>query len=302
VSRTPTENPEVNAMAAGNVGGPTALRMLLGAHLRRLRETEGITRASAGYHIRASESKISRMELGRVSFKVRDVEDLLKLYGVDDPEEIDRLLQLAADANSPGWWHRYGAVLPDWFQSYLGLESAASRIRTYEVQFIPGLLQTRDYARSVVELAYGKVGKKEIDHRVELRSSRQKLLVKPGAPRLWAVIDEAVLRRPMGSHRVMREQLEELITYSHLPNVVIQILRFNTGGHAAAGGGFSILRFPDPELSDIVYLEHLTSALYLDKPEDLDAYTTAMDRTCVQAKEPRETEEILREIIERDYT
>ncbi|MGH8877244.1 MAG: helix-turn-helix domain-containing protein, partial [Stackebrandtia sp.] len=196
--------------------------MLLGAHLRRLREREGITRADAGWEIRASESKISRLELGRVSFKVRDVEDLLSLYGVDDEEERSRLVSLAQEANNPGWWHRFGDVLPGWFQSYLGLEATASLIRTYEVQFVPGLLQTPDYARAVMTLGHGHAAKRELDHRVDLRVSRQKILTRPDPPRLWTVVDEAVLRRPIGGNKVMREQLEQLIKMSELPNVQIQ--------------------------------------------------------------------------------
>src|SRR6266536_4650431 len=144
-----TNEQQVSGPAIGSTGGPTVLRIMLGTQLRRLREAKGITREDAGYQIRASESKISRMELGRVSFKERDIADLLTLYGVDD-EERERLLTLARQANTPGWWHRYGDVLPSWFQSYLGLEASAALIRTYEVQFVPGLLQTEHYARAVV--------------------------------------------------------------------------------------------------------------------------------------------------------
>ena len=185
----------------GPTGGPTVLRMLLGAHLRRLREARGVTREDAGWEIRSSESKISRMELGRVGFKERDVADLLTLYGLDDPEERDRLLALARDANTPGWWHRYGDVLPGWFQSYLGLEAAASLIRTYEVQFVPGLLQTREYARAVVLLGHGRAPAEEVERRVDLRMARQELLTRADPPQLWAVVDEAALRRPIGGVR-----------------------------------------------------------------------------------------------------
>src|SRR5262245_12405112 len=153
--------------------------MLLGAHLRRLREAQGVSREDAGWEIRSSESKISRMELGRVSFKERDVADLLSLYGVDDEEERSRLLTLAREANTPGWWHRFGDVLPNWFQSYLGLEAAATLIRTYEVQFVPGLLQTKDYASAVVRLGHGNA--EEIGRRVDLRMARQQVLTRPDA-------------------------------------------------------------------------------------------------------------------------
>jgi transcriptional regulator with XRE-family HTH domain len=283
--------------APGSGGGPTVLRILLGAHLRRLREAQGVSREDAGWEIRASESKISRMELGRVSFKERDVEDLLKLYGVDDTEERDRLLTLARQANTPGWWHRYGDVLPSWFQSYLGLEAAASLIRTYEVQFVPGLLQTTGYARSVVLLGHGRARAEEVDRRVDLRMRRQSILDRPDPVQLWAVVDEAVLRRPIGSRPVMQAQLEALVEATQRPNVRLQVVPFDTGGHSAAGGAFSILRFPDQELPDIVYVEQLASALYLDKRDDVELYVDAMERLCVEADPPDRTADTLRSIL-----
>jgi len=283
--------------APGSGGGPTVLRMLLGAHLRRLREAQGVSREDAGWEIRASESKISRMELGRVSFKERDVEDLLTLYGLVDAEERERLLTLARQANTPGWWHRYGDVLPNWFQSYLGLEAAASLIRTYEVQFVPGLLQTPDYARSVVLLGHGRAKAHEIDRRVDLRMRRQQILDRPDPVQLWAVIDEAVLRRPVGSPAVMRGQIQALIDATQRKSIHLQILPFRAGGHSAAGGAFSILRFPDQELPDIVYVEQLSSALYLDKRDDVELYVDAMERVCVEADQPERTPDTLRRIL-----
>ncbi|UAB98823.1 helix-turn-helix domain-containing protein [Dactylosporangium vinaceum] len=271
--------------------------MLLGAHLRRLREAQGVTREDAGWEIRSSESKISRMELGRVGFKERDVADLLTLYGVDDGEERSRLLALARDANNPGWWHRFGDVLPSWFHSYLGLEAAAALIRTYEVQFVPGLLQTQEYARSGVLLGHGRAKEDEIERRVELRMQRQQILTRKDAPKLWMVVDEAALRRPIGGPDVMRAQLDALLEInSTLPNVRLQVIPFNAGGHAAAGGAFTILRFPDDDLPDVVYIEQLTSALYLDKRDDVDLYAEAMERLCVEARPPTDTAKILEEI------
>ncbi|WP_341715566.1 helix-turn-helix transcriptional regulator [Micromonospora sp. FIMYZ51] len=281
----------------GPAAGPTVLRMLLGAQLRRLRESRGVTRESAGWEIRSSESKISRMELGRVGFKERDVADLLTLYGVTAEQERAALLKLARDANSPGWWHRYGDVLPSWFQSYLGLEAAAVLIRSYEVQFVPGLLQTREYARAVVLLGHSGADPTEIDRRVDLRMRRQELLRRPRPPRLWAVVDEAALRRPIGGPQVMRGQLEALLEATRTPNVRLQVIPFAAGGHAAAGGAFTILRFGDQDLPDIVYIEQLTSALYLDKREDLDFYALAMERLCVEAEPPERTPDILKRII-----
>ena len=281
----------------GAASGPTVLRMLLGAHLRRLREARGVSREDAGWEIRSSESKISRMELGRVSFKERDIADLLTLYGVDDDDERIRLLALARDANTPGWWHRYGDVLPNWFQSYLGLEAAAALIRSYEVQFIPGLLQTRDYARAVVLLGHERAHPDEIERRIALRIARQKILTRVEPPQLWAVIDEAALRRPIGGPQVMRAQIEALIEATQLTSVRLQVVPFHIGGHAAAGGAFSILRFPDQDLPDVVYVEQLTSALYLDKRDDVDHYVAAMERLCIEAERPDRTTDILTDLL-----
>ena len=282
----------------GPTGGPTVLRILLGAQLRRLREAKGISREEAGYLLRASESKISRMELGRVGFKERDIADLLSLYGITHQDERAALLALARQANTPGWWQRYGDILPSWFQTYLGLEEAATLIRTYEVQFVPGLLQTEDYARAVI--SYGNPGAPagEIERRVSLRVQRQQLLTRSDAPQLWAVVDEAALRRRMGSHAVMGAQLERLIKASELPNVTLQVLPFHAGAHAAEAGAFTILRFPEPDLPDVVYIEQLTGALYLDKRDDADAHMAAMDRLGVESAPPRATVEILSRILQ----
>jgi hypothetical protein len=263
-----------------------------------MREAADISRSDAGWEIRSSESKVSRMELGRVGFKERDVSDLLKLYGLDDGEERERLLALAREANNPGWWHRFGDVLPSWFHSYLGLEAAAQLIRTYELQFIPGLLQTPEYVRAVVQLGRGLIPPEEIDRRVSLRVSRQDVLHRPLNPvRLWAVVDESVLRRPIGGVKAMRLQLESLIEATHLPNVTLQVMPFSSGGHAATGGAYSILRFPEQDLPDIVYIEHLTSALYLDKLEDLDQYTATMEALCVAAPPPSQTRDHIARVL-----
>lgn len=280
----------------GTPGGPTALRIMLGAHLRRMREEAGITRAEAGYAIRGSESKISRLELGRVGFKVRDVEDLLSLYKLADEDERARLIKLAKDANNPGWWQRYDDITPNWFHSYLGLEMAAELIRTYEVQFVPGLLQTPDYARAVIRLGRGErpLPSAEIDRLVALRETRQRIL--EGPARLWAIVDEAVLRRPIGGRAVLRAQLEHLAEMSRLPNVTLQILPFSAGGYAATGGAFTLLRFGDADLPDVVYIEHLTSAVYVDKREDVDEYVITMDSLSIAASTPRKTQELLTEI------
>jgi transcriptional regulator with XRE-family HTH domain len=281
----------------GPPAGPTVTRVLLGVQLRRLREAKGITREDAGHAIRGSESKISRMELGRVSFKERDVLDLLTLYDVMDERERDEALSLMRNANTPGWWYRYNDLLPTWFQSYLGLEAAASLIRTYEIQFVPGLLQTEAYARAVILLGHASARAEEIERRVKLRLERRHILGRPNPPEFWAVVDEAVLRRPVGSAAVMREQLQALIEAAQQPWVRLQVIPFQAGGHAAAGGAFSILRFPEPDLTDVVYVEQLTSALYLDKADDVDQYAEAMSRLSIDATLPSQTAHILGEIL-----
>jgi hypothetical protein len=275
--------------------------MVLGGQLRRLRERRGISREKAGWEIRSSESKISRMELGRVGFKERDVADLLTLYGVVEEHEREVLILLARQANAPNWWNRYGDVLPGWLQTYLGLEAAATVIRGFEVQFVPGLLQTPDYARAVILLGHDNAPEDEIERRVALRIGRQQLLNRPAAPTVWMVIDEAALRRPIGGEAVMRGQIQALIAASERPNVQIQLLPFRVGGHAAAGGAFSILRFVDNELPDVVYVEQLTGAIYLDKREDLDLYAATMEQLCVQAASPEETIELLQDLLNTAY-
>jgi transcriptional regulator with XRE-family HTH domain len=277
--------------------GPTVLRILLGSHLRRLRESKGMSRDDAGYTIRASGSKISRLELGRVGFKLRDVEDLLALYGVEEGESRDVLLALAEQANAPGWWHKYGDVLPEWFQVYVGLEEAAKLIRTYEVQFVPGLLQTEEYVRAIAT-RHLSVGAEEVERRVALRMTRQQVLTRPSPPRLWAVIDEAALRRNVGGRDVMRGQLERLIEASKLPNVTLQVLPFSVGSHSAEAGAFTILRFPDSDMPDIAYLEQLTSAIYLDKPDEVEQYLEAMERLCIESEKPENTVELLSRILQ----
>ncbi|GAA2642625.1 helix-turn-helix domain-containing protein [Paractinoplanes durhamensis] len=271
--------------------------MQLGARLRALRRDAGLSREDAAHPIRASESKISRMELGRVGFKERDIADLLTLYGVHDPAERQRLMTFAREANTPSWWHAYGDVLDSWFQSYLDFEQAAELIRTYEVQFVPGLLQTEAYARAVISLGYERSAPDEIDRRARLRMERQQLLTRSNGPKLWVVLDEAVLRRPIGGHAVLREQITALLHFAQSPRVQLQVMPFASGGHAASGGAFSVLRFPYQELSDIVFVEHLTGGLYLDKREDVDRYTAAIGRLFIEAAPLSETPDILYRIL-----
>lgn len=271
--------------------------MVLGSQLRDLRESRGITREDAGYVIRASGSKISRLELGRVGFKERDVADLLTHYGVTDPEEREKFLDLTRNANARGWWQRYGDVMPGWFKGYVGLEASAALIRTYEVQYVPGLLQTEDYARAVIRLSQAGLSPEAIDQRVNLRMSRQKILNRPSPTRVWAVVDEAVLRRHIGGPGVMRAQIEYLITFTKQPNVTLQVLSIEAGGHGVAGGSFTILRFETEQLPDIVYLEQLNGSIFEDKREEVDRYLHAMETLSVHADQPSATAETLTRIL-----
>lgn len=276
----------------GLSGAPTARRMVLGAQLRRLREDAGISRSEAGYNIRGSESKISRLELGRVGFKVRDVTDLLTMYGVRDPREREAFLTMVEQSNQPGWWHRYNDLMPTWFHDFVGLEESASRIQTFELQFVPGLLQTEDYARAIASQGRPEFVTEEVERRIALRMRRQKLLTRPSPPRLWAFVDEAVLRRPIGGPVVMKAQLEALLEWTKLPHVVVQVLPYERSGHAAEGA-FTVLRFSETELPDVVYIEHLTGAIYLDKREELEPYGRAIDRLAVAAETPDRTRQML---------
>jgi len=276
-------------------GGPTARRIVLGIQLRRLREAAEISRADAGYSIRGSESKISRLELGRVGFKERDVADLLTMYGVSDPGEREVFLEMVKRANEPGWWHRYTDLMPSWFQEYVGLEESASRIQTYELQLVPGLLQTEDYARAIGSHGWPELTGDDAKRRVALRMRRQRVLGRPDAPRLWAVIDEAVLHRPIGGRRVMLAQIEHLLELTRLPNITVQVMPYHLGGYTAEGP-FTMLRFAEPALPDLVYIEHLTGALYLDKREEIEQYSRMVDQLTVDAETPAHTRQLLAKV------
>ncbi|WP_405164633.1 helix-turn-helix domain-containing protein [Nocardia sp. NBC_01499] len=276
--------------------GPTALRIAVGGQLRKLRELKGITPVEAGEYIRGSHAKISRLELGRTGYKDRDILDLLTLYGVTEEDQREMFLELARKANEPGWWHRYSDLLPSWFETYLGLEGAAQTIRTFEGQLVPGLLQTEDYTHAVIEVGHQTA---EASRRVELRTKRQEVLDLPAGPKLWAVLDEAVLHRPIGGKQVLREQIEHLVEMSYKPGITIQVLPYDAGVHAAAGSSFTMLRFAERELPDIVYLEQLTSAFYLDRSEDLQLYREVMDQVAVQAEMPEESRALLVKAAEK---
>jgi hypothetical protein len=274
----------------------TARRIILGAQLRRLREASGITRGDAGYAIRGSESKISRLELGRVGFKERDVSDLLTMYGVTSPADRDAIVEMAKQSNERGWWHRYSDLMPTWFQDFVGLEESTSRIQNYELQFVPGLLQTEAYILALASHGRPQLATDETHRRVAFRVERQKLLHGPGAPKMWAVLDESVLHRPIGGRRVLRKQIEHLLEITKLSHISLQIVPYPMSGYAAEGS-FSMLRFAEPELPNIVYIEHLTGAIYLDRPDEIEQYSRVFDRLMVDAETPDNSRQLLAKLL-----
>ncbi len=275
-------------------GAPTVLRIMLGTQLRRLRESRGVSAQDAARAIRGSESKISRIELGRNAVREVDIADLLNLYGISDTVEREQLLTLASQANQQGWWHRYQDVLPTWFQSYIGLEESAECIRSFDSQFVPGLLQTEDYSTAVIQL--GSYPPDETDRLVYLRKERQRRFAAGGLA-LWAIIDEAALRRPVGSASLMRGQLEHLLGIASRPGLTIQVSPFLTGASYAAPGSFSILSFATDDLPDVVYVEQLTSAMYLDKRVDVERYTEAMNHISASSMTPEQTTDLIRSML-----
>ena len=270
------------------------LRILLGTQLRRLRESRGISAQAAAKAIRGSDSKISRIELGRNAIREIDVLDLLTFYGVD-PVEREQLLHLAEQANRPGWWHRFNDILPDWFQPYVGMEEAATSIRAYEPQVIPGLLQTPHYTAAVLAVCDIPLG--EAERHVILRKERQRRFAE-GRLKLWAIVEETALRRPVGSKEILLEQLRYLLSLTG------QVQPHPAGHQGRHGRARRAERIRHPavrrsDLPDVAYLEHLTSALYFDKKSDVDRYVLAMERLSIISAKPSETPEILRTIIDQ---
>ncbi|MFC9056695.1 helix-turn-helix domain-containing protein [Streptomyces sp. NPDC057074] len=276
-------------------GAPSVLRMILGRQLEELRTRAGLSFEQAAESIGVSHSTIRRMEAAKVArLRLPDVEKLLEYYGVRDQQEIDTFLKSAREANKRGWWHTYRDVMPDWFAAYLSLEQAALHIRAYEPEFVHGLLQTPAYARALLSAGNPHASSVATERRVALRMRRQEILTRPEPPRLWVVMDETVLRWPVGGAEVMREQVDHLIEVGRLPNVTLQIMPFAQGPHPAMrAGAFHVFRFRAPELPDIVYLSGLVGAVYLDKGDDVVVYREALDRLGAQAVPARSTEELL---------
>ncbi|SFK30052.1 helix-turn-helix domain-containing protein [Streptomyces pini] len=273
----------------------TVGRIVLGLRLRDLREKAGCSFEEAAAALSVNAATVRRMEKAEVGLKPLFVEKLLETYGVER-QEIDSFLALVEESRRPGWWHRFRDVLPDWFGLYVSLEGSASVIRGYEPHCVPGLLQTEDYARALLRTGFPSAPDDELERRVALRLGRQRLIAKPDAPRLWVVVDETVLHRPVGGPEVMRAQIDRLLEATALPNVTLQILTFGAGPHPGMFGPFQLFRFDIPELPDIVYTESLTGAVYLDERPDTAAYLEALDRMGAQAVSVRHTEELLGDI------
>ena len=276
---------------------PTVLRMILARQLQALREKAGLSYEQAAEAIYSSEWTVRRMERAEGGLKPLTVKSLLMAYGITDIREIDAFLALAKDASKPGWWHSYDDILPAWFRTAVGLEEAATLIRAYEPQVIPGLLQTESYIRAITAASFPAATSDYAERTVALRLARQQLLHRASPPGYWVVMDETVLRRPIGGRHVMRDQLTHLIQSAEQPEVTIQVIPFAAGWHPALYGMFWIFRFPGDELPDIVYSEALTGAYYLNKPDETARYTQALDTMCAQAASPEQTITILRDIM-----
>ncbi|WP_277032067.1 helix-turn-helix transcriptional regulator [Actinacidiphila oryziradicis] len=276
-------------------GAPTVLRLVLGKRLRELRENAGLSYEQAAQTLDVTHATIRRMEKAEVGLKIPYVEKLLRLYEIPE-SEAEGFLTMARQGNEPGWWHDFRDVLPDWFSAFVSLEGEASMIRAYEPHYVPGLLQTEEYARAVLGAGMPKASAEMLERAVALRTERQKMLARPDPPLLWVVMDETVLRRPVGGPDVMRGQIAALIEAAKKPNVLLQVMPFAAGTHPAMYGPFHIFRFQVRELPDIVCSENLRDAVYFDRYEDVSVFLEALDGACVQAEAPQSTEDILKRL------
>ncbi|MDT0308703.1 helix-turn-helix transcriptional regulator [Streptomyces sp. DSM 44917] len=281
-------------MANGPAGGAaTVLRLVLGKRLQDLREAAGLTFEEAARALDVTHATIRRMEKAQVGLKVPYVEKLLRSYGVTAQEDLDAFLELVREANRPGWWHRYRDVLPEWFSAFVSLEAEADQIRAYEPHYVPGLLQSEAYATTVLRAGMPHAPAAEVERLVALRLARQEVLARKQPPLLWVVMDETVLRRPIGRPHVMRAQITRLIEQTAQPHVRVQVMPFSAGPHPAMYGPFHLFRFPLAELSDVACAESLVGAAYFDQRDDVSAFREALDRMCAQAAPVHRTEAIL---------
>ncbi|ALC22629.1 helix-turn-helix domain-containing protein [Streptomyces pristinaespiralis] len=283
---------------ASNVN-PTVRRRRLGQELRRLRELKGMTAEEVAERLLVSQSKISRLENGRRSISQRDVRDLCGVYEVEDHRIVDSLMQMAKDSRQQGWWHAFGDIP---YSVYIGLETDAASLRVYEPQVVPGLLQTRQYAEALIAGALPESGTTDIEKRVSVRLRRQERIRDAEHPlRMWAVIDEAALRRQVGGRQLMREQLEHLVELSQRPHVTVQVLPFEMGAHPGVNGQYAILEFPDTSDSSVVYIEGVTSDLYLEKANDVQKYSVMYEHLRAQALNVEQTRQFIASIA-KEYT
>ncbi|WP_458246468.1 helix-turn-helix domain-containing protein [Streptomyces sp. MAI_2237] len=278
---------------------PTVGQVVLGKRLQELREAAGFKREEAARVLRVAPATVRRIEMAEVALKIPYVQVLLTTYGVPD-EEAAAFVALAEEANQPGWWQRFHDVLPDWFSLYVSLEGAARIIRSYEPHFVPGLLQTEEYARAVMEAGtIGQTGPETIDRHVSLRMARQKLLDRPDPPHLWVVMDETVLKRPVSIRgEVMREQLDKLLEFAERDRITLQVAEFEDGPHPGTYAPFTLFRFAEPELPDMVFTEYLTGALYLDSRGEVSAHLEVLDHMTARAASAQRTKKLLREYRE----
>ncbi|MBE9376084.1 helix-turn-helix domain-containing protein [Saccharopolyspora sp. HNM0983] len=275
---------------------PTVRRRRLAAELRRLRGRAEVTQQQAAVHLGCTQAKIGRFETAKRSPSVGDVSALLDFYRVDGAER-DQLINLARDARKRGWWHSYGDVLPEWYETYVGLEAEASSIHTYESEAIPGLLQTREYAHAITKSTLIRAGDSEIDRRVELRMQRQCRVTGDGPLELWAVVGEPALRRSVGGFGVLRRQLEHVLKLVELPHVTLQVMPLDAGAHPAQAGPFVILRYSNHIDPDVVYLETHVGGLYLEREVELSNYVTMMDHLRAHAVDPEGSVQLIRRRI-----
>lgn len=275
---------------------PTVGQVVLGRRLQELREAAGLKREEAAKILRVASATVRRMEMAEVALKVPYVHVLLTAYGVAE-DEVAMFVDLTEEANAPGWWQRFSDVLPDWFSMHVSLEGSARLIRSYEPHFVPGLLQTEDYARAVMETGtIGHTGPEAVERHVSLRMARQKLLTREHPPHLWVIIDETVLRRPVSIHgEVMRDQLDRLLEVSENGHVTVQVAEFRDGPHPGTAAPFELFRFGEPELPDMVYTEYLTGALYLDSRREVAAHLEVLDHMTAGAASAQRTKEIIAE-------
>ncbi|MFE7214478.1 helix-turn-helix domain-containing protein [Streptomyces sp. NPDC057611] len=283
---------------------PTLLKMLVGVQLAGFREDAGLSQEQSARELGFSAAKLSRIESGkgRRPPAEGDVRALLKLYGTDEYES-SVLLRLLRRAGEPGWWQRYDKrLMPEWFDRLVGLQEAAAAIRTFEIQYVPGLLQTAAYTRAVVERGLPTASAGEVQRRIELRMRRAELLLRQDAPQVWAVLDESVLLRVLGSREVMREQLDHLVTMAQRPNVTVQIVPLDVTNASAPAIPITYLRFGGLDLPDVVYLEHIRSANFLEDRDETEEYRIALDRLADEALTPQESLALLRKTANDRYT